>query len=102
MIRRPPISTLLPYTTLFRSFCTDCHSDIDRRLPDTRLADAGDFEDLHPEFQPAVLVRWDNDQPDMQRASLAQRPREHRSGEPTSELQSRHYLACRLLLVKHK
>ncbi len=59
-----------------QQFCTDCHTDLDRRLPDTRLADAGDFEDLHPEFQPAVLIRWDNDRPVVQRASLAQRPRE--------------------------
>ncbi|HEV2867139.1 MAG TPA: cytochrome c3 family protein [Allosphingosinicella sp.] len=59
-----------------QQFCTDCHSDLNGRLPDTRLADAGDFEDLHPEFQPSVLVRWDNDQPRVQRVSLAQHPRE--------------------------
>ena len=59
-----------------QQFCTDCHTDLNARLPDTRLANAGDFEDQHPEFQPAVLIRWDGDQPVMRRASLAQRPSE--------------------------
>ncbi len=57
-------------------FCSDCHADLDARLPDTKLGDAADFETSHPEFQPAVLIRWDNDQPRMQRVSLAGNPRE--------------------------
>ena len=57
-------------------FCADCHTDLDGRLPDTRLGDASDFERLHPEFQPVVLIRWDGEQPRMQRVSLAGRPRE--------------------------
>src|SRR5476651_2844098 len=65
MIRRPPRSTLFPYTTLFRSDCVD---DLDR------ADDERDHQD-----------------------GLAQRSEEH-----TSELQSRQYLVCRLLLEKKK
>ena len=60
-----------------QQFCSDCHTDLDARLPDTRLGDASDFERLHPEFQPTVLIRWDGEQPRMQRVSLSQRPREN-------------------------
>ncbi|MGZ8359738.1 MAG: cytochrome c3 family protein [Allosphingosinicella sp.] len=59
-----------------QQFCADCHTDLDARLPDTRLGDASDFDRLHPEFQPAVLIRWNNDQPVMQRVALNRNPRE--------------------------
>ena len=59
-----------------QQFCSDCHTDLDARLPDTRLGDASDFERLHPEFQPMVLIRWDGDQPTTQRVSLDRRPQE--------------------------
>ncbi len=59
-----------------QQFCSDCHTDLNGRLPDTRLADASNFETQHPEFQPSVLVRWDGDTPVTQRASLDRRPRE--------------------------
>jgi len=59
-----------------QQFCADCHDDIRSRLPDTRLASASDFERGHPEFQAAVLIRWDNDTPRMQRVSLDRNPRE--------------------------
>jgi hypothetical protein len=59
-----------------QQFCADCHTDLDARLRDSRLGDASDFEQLHPEFQPSVLIQWDGEQPRMQRVSLAQRPRE--------------------------
>src|SRR2546422_4895104 len=91
MIRRPPRSTLFPYTTLFRSFlCTTCTSG---DTPDTlRFWAFGregevvaqlvrDFEREHP----GVHVR------------VQQRSEEH-----TSELQSRLHLVCRLLLEKKK
>ena len=42
-----------------QQFCADCHGDLDARLADTRLGDATDFEEVHPEFQPSVLIRWD-------------------------------------------
>src|SRR3712207_8156193 len=83
MIRRPPRSTLFPYTTLFRS-------DDDR--PD-------------PPAEPVVLAgaeaRADDDREDREHGQPDERQR-HRSEEHTSELQSRQYLVCRLLLEKKK
>src|SRR3712207_8321447 len=77
MIRRPPRSTLFPYTTLFRSH---------------RLA----FDRLR--LEPRVLCRHCN------RVALLDlvHVRDDRSEEHTSELQSRQYLVCRLLLEKKK
>src|SRR3712207_7651229 len=75
MIRRPPRSTLFPYTTLFRS----ARVSGARRLGGG-LADARDHADL------ALGALRD--------------PRDGRSEEHTSELQSRQYLVCRLLLEK--
>src|SRR3712207_7700890 len=94
MIRRPPRSTLFPYTTLFRSFTYDpgftstasCESKITyidgdegvllyRGYPIEQLAEHGDF------LETCYLLR---------------------SEEHTSELQSRQYLVCRLLLEKKK
>src|SRR5258707_7172885 len=80
MIRRPPRSTLFPYTTLFRS--ADC-ARLDRRRPGSRGAEQ--------------RVRG--------RASRCRRGARRaagRSEEHTSELQSRQYLVCRLLLEKKK
>src|SRR5258705_2840047 len=82
MIRRPPRSTLFPYTTLFRSPIPErvdlasLHSrldDIERRIGDIRLPEAPDLM-----------------------------PTEQRSEEHTSELQSLRHLVCRLLLEKKK
>src|SRR5947209_14846933 len=75
MIRRPPRSTLFPYTTLFRSRCAS--ATINSTTP------------------PAITrSRWTWPTP-----SSGTRPR---SEEHTSELQSRQYLVCRLLLEKKK
>lgn len=59
-----------------QQFCADCHSDLRAHLPDTRLANASDFETGHPEFQPAVLIRWNGDQPVLQRVALDRHPLE--------------------------
>src|SRR3712207_7176726 len=97
MIRRPPRSTLFPYTTLFRSLGAQddrVSPDLLRRSDDRPVGSAEDDQllELH-----AGLLR--------QRPHLAGRlppiPRE-RSEEHTSELQSRQYLVCRLLLEKKK
>src|SRR2546425_8768767 len=80
MIRRPPRSTLFPYTTLFRSIA----------LPATRATAAA--HDLYPVARPPV------DTPTADQVALLQR----RSEEHTSELQSLAYLVCRLLLEKKK
>jgi hypothetical protein len=57
-------------------FCADCHADLPERLPDTRLGGTSDFETGHPEFQPAVLIRWSGDRPQLRRVALNRRPRE--------------------------
>src|SRR2546422_6452454 len=86
MIRRPPRSTLFPYTTLFRSLLV--HGDADwRRLTAARLAAEG--WSVSPVATGAEAL-----------ASLEQRP--VRSEEHTSELQSRLHLVCPLLLEKKK
>src|SRR3712207_8992677 len=87
MIRRPPRSTLFPYTTLFRS----CH----RSSPDSLARCAQLFGP--PASGPCAdcycdLVWYD-------RADRCAGP-PRRSEEHTSELQSRQYLVCRLLLEK--
>src|SRR5438445_5667625 len=74
MIRRPPRSTLFPYTTLFRSVA--------------RRARAGGLEP-RGEQRPGGGTRYRD-------------ARVRRSEEHTSELQSRQYLVCRLLLEKKK
>src|SRR3712207_8279926 len=92
MIRRPPRSTLFPYTTLFRS--GDGH---DARVVDEHVERA----------LPAVGERADGGevgQVELAHLALAgDRLRgAPRSEEHTSELQSRQYLVCRLLLEKKK
>src|SRR3712207_7420929 len=79
MIRRPPRSTLFPYTTLFRS---KRHRAVGRR------------EGLQPTA--------DGRRRRPTRGRQQSWPRDPRSEEHTSELQSRQYLVCRLLLEKKK
>src|SRR3712207_8248848 len=81
MIRRPPRSTLFPYTTLFRSYETFelFVNAVDAGAAGMRL-ECQYNADL---FDAATVARW-------------------RSEEHTSELQSRQYLVCRLLLEKKK
>src|SRR2546422_1348957 len=88
MIRRPPRSTLFPYTTLFRS------EELPRELAGGHGGAAVRGE-LHVVHAPAL---------DRQRRHERQRVRvaEVRSEEHTSELQSRLHLVCRLLLEKKK
>src|SRR3712207_7228440 len=83
MIRRPPRSTLFPYTTLFRSLRVHEHDD------------AGDAAAQH-RHDPRVLQV-----PPVAHVARGRRPG-RRSEEHTSELQSRQYLVCRLLLEKKK
>src|SRR3712207_8108359 len=102
MIRRPPRSTLFPYTTLFRSGADDEVGDRAlrphdlREAPDegvlARRAGVGDgLEQLDDERVVEV-----GDVAHGQLGDVAQ----ERSEEHTSELQSRQYLVCRLLLEK--
>src|SRR2546422_7267804 len=80
MIRRPPRSTLFPYTTLFRSCCLSAFTTPGTPSPTSP-----------PNSRSTGRVKRNNE------AS-----REGRSEEHTSELQSRLHLVCRLLLEKKK
>src|SRR3712207_7753527 len=98
MIRRPPRSTLFPYTTLFRSARAESMSVLSSRVSELDQASADGvprqldavahsqlLEDIGPVTFHGLL------------ADVQQRSEEH-----TSELQSRQYLVCRLLLEKKK
>src|SRR3712207_7511954 len=96
MIRRPPRSTLFPYTTLFRSSGHDAGREAnyidlfqEQRVQGLLISPVGDVTErldlLRERGVPTVLV-----------------DRLARSEEHTSELQSRQYLVCRLLLEKKK
>src|SRR3712207_7206711 len=100
MIRRPPRSTLFPYTTLFRSVRAR-HRDGEPARPLVARRHAGRREKLQH------AQREDDPSPRAQVAEHVHRvvdeePRLRRSEEHTSELQSRQYLVCRLLLEKKK
>src|SRR3712207_7496304 len=98
MIRRPPRSTLFPYTTLFRSnwLIRDFLAGQRTAQPPAAVAD----DDPPPTVErPAVLLMGTMGD---DRAAWVQVGRALRSEEHTSELQSRRYLVCRLLLEKKK
>src|SRR3712207_7682045 len=97
MIRRPPRSTLFPYTTLFRSAWNALVSTWESARDRT-----GDLvDDTQDRVGSVTDEAW-------RRAGAAldalagRRPSQPRSEEHTSELQSRQYLVCRLLLEKKK
>src|SRR5687768_18101725 len=99
MIRRPPRSTLFPYTTLFRSVLG--HARRKDRAPatvDSPVDFQAPFGDLPRWLRPDAAsfpVQPQRLVPDEARVA-------HRSEEHTSELQSRLHLVCRLLLEKKK
>src|SRR3712207_7491972 len=94
MIRRPPRSTLFPYTTLFRSAETGL-------CQDAAVAWAEPLHRRHergrPPHRPRARAVSTPAIPPRMRAAWYERSEEH-----TSELQSRQYLVCRLLLEKKK
>src|SRR2546422_5268743 len=97
MIRRPPRSTLFPYTTLFRSTFTGdsntVHAEIGDLCPYRRVCTM-----RHDERHPVHCIRGFA-LAEMLRLRLEE---DFRSEEHTSELQSRLHLVCRLLLEKKK
>src|SRR3712207_7291462 len=97
MIRRPPRSTLFPSTTLFRSGTA-------RRPPDPTNAPAQSVARLARLAGGSVLPAGPGGRRRLLRFPFpaARSPRARRSEEHTSELQSRQYLVCRLLLEKKK
>src|SRR5258707_4074953 len=95
MIRRPPRSTLFPYTTLFRSVM-NLFGTMDRVRAALGRDPAEIGQELFAAVQrvnpPSLKAFWDS-------RGIVKRAR---SEEHTSELQSRQYLVCRLLLEKKK
>src|SRR3712207_6921079 len=89
MIRRPPRSTLFPYTTLFRSLSVQ-HSRFDGVSPTGARVPK----------RPCLLSTFLHSNVTVTRCTLSLATRTPRSEEHTSELQSRQYLVCRLLLEK--
>src|SRR3712207_7941006 len=98
MIRRPPRSTLFPYTTLFRSrksYCSRWAPGVGAARPASSSRD--------PQRESG---RWGDGESggeadlSLSRASSGRTRETKRSEEHTSELQSRQYLVCRLLLEK--
>src|SRR3712207_7147372 len=96
MIRRPPRSTLFPYTTLFRSRHGRHGGGGERR-------GAAVLRGLRAGFRPPGLSALGGEGGLRSRRTAEGRVGPgHRSEEHTSELQSRQYLVCRLLLEKKK
>src|SRR3989441_3158256 len=93
MIRRPPRSTLFPYTTLFRS--------VHHRLELRAALPARVGERILQLLAYMPRVRAEHDDPSGEEHGLLHAVRD-RSEEHTSELQSLAYLVCRLLLEKKK
>src|SRR3712207_8859183 len=89
MIRRPPRSTLFPYTTLFRSV----RAGVDAAPAPVEVEDLAELAVLDHRLH-AAGASLEEGQVGRQQAE--------RSEEHTSELQSRQYLVCRLLLEKKK
>src|SRR3712207_7897241 len=93
MIRRPPRSTLFPYTTLFRSLMDFAHDPPEVLLDVTGLAPVAVVLDGMKVAHACLVVLVTLRKELVDDAAV-------RSEEHTSELQSRQYLVCRLLLEK--
>src|SRR3712207_8505222 len=92
MIRRPPRSTLFPYTTLFRStLVAQLYGEFKQFFPDNAV---GYFVSYYDYYQPEAYMPVSDTYIEKD-LSINERSEEH-----TSELQSRQYLVCRLLLEK--
>src|SRR3712207_7069909 len=101
MIRRPPRSTLFPYTTLFRSRQPGEHRDDEQEDQQRRVDAEQTVVGLRVDELPAGLRELRADEHRQQAAHEQEEERGAdvlRSEEHTSELQSRQYLVCRLLL----
>src|SRR3712207_8109834 len=97
MIRRPPRSTLFPYTTLFRSMALK--QDVVRLL-------VADDVGIGKTVEALIILKELMERGEVKRFAIICLPhlcdqwQKERSEEHTSELQSRQYLVCRLLLEK--
>src|SRR2546425_4284151 len=90
MIRRPPRSTLFPYTTLFRS------------LENLKLDDLGRAKKVVVDKDDTTIIEGAGSSKAIEARIKQIRAQIERSEEHTSELQSLAYLVCRLLLEKKK
>src|SRR3712207_7520923 len=97
MIRRPPRSTLFPYTTLFRSNPQTMNDETLKLIGRNHSS-----EDIIRVFNKARELRFEDINMDMIVGLPGEKLEHVRSEEHTSELQSRQYLVCRLLLEKKK
>src|SRR3712207_7017092 len=102
MIRRPPRSTLFPYTTLFRSALTEFKVEgiattlpFHRALLDDEVFLSGDYT---TGFAAGRLAGLEIEASRVRAVEAPDKEARERSEEHTSELQSRQYLVCRLLL----
>src|SRR3712207_8915368 len=98
MIRRPPRSTLFPCTTLFRSEALDQPQH--PALAEAALDQAAQVADAPGDAPVALALGTAEDQRHQGRLPTLVQGARARSEEHTSELQSRQYLVCRLLLEK--
>src|SRR3712207_7413731 len=98
MIRRPPRSTLFPYTTLFRS----PEEIAGARLGDLLVRDDPENVEYLRAFIAAGYRLTNAESVEVDREGRTRYFSNNRSEEHTSELQSRQYLVCRLLLEKKK
>src|SRR5260370_22728648 len=94
MIRRPPRSTLFPYTTLFRSYAKKA-KDASAALEEIQRARGAYSQELHTSSRLALAAAREE-------AAALTAQLDVRSEEHTSELQSHLNLVCRLLLEKKK
>ena len=62
-------------TPIEQTLCSDCHSDMDMALPDTRLRNVSDFGSDHPQFKPTITVVPDFNSPTKERVSLDDNPK---------------------------
>src|SRR3712207_7754568 len=100
MIRRPPRSTLFPYTTLFRSRGADRAEEAQPRLLQRERPEP--VRGAHPHERHAQRRQHHARDAAASVPAVHGRDGRRRSEEHTSELQSRQYLVCRLLLEKKK
>src|SRR3712207_7554101 len=105
MIRRPPRSTLFPYTTLFRSFLAkedviEVEGAVTEALPNTQFrVELDNGHNVLAHISGKMRMNYIRILPG-DRVKVELSPYDLRSEEHTSELQSRQYLVCRLLLEK--
>src|SRR3712207_6922939 len=100
MIRRPPRSTLFPYTTLFRSKAGELIGQWAAATMDGKKANIALLDLFNDKV---ASVDYNRDQGFLTGMGIDTKDKtKNRSEEHTSELQSRQYLVCRLLLEKKK